>query len=122
MNREVLYSEVKRAFPKLDNKAVHAFTGGLWSLILKWHKTAMREAEASIKAEWEKAKVASSMPSGKRMSEEELADAIDNLLCTKVADQTISAAEIAQLSSIRNLKKTDRDIVIQVVNYKEVSD
>ena len=121
MNREVLYSEVKRAFPRLDNKAVHAFTGGLWSLILKWHKTAMREAEASIKAQWKEREEAKAV-SGKRMSEEELADAIDHLLCTKVADQSISAAEIAQLSSIRNLKKTDRDVNINVVSYKDVSD
>jgi len=49
MNRETLYADVKRAFPKLDNKAVHAFCGGMWSQILKWKKEAVAEALAHSK-------------------------------------------------------------------------
>jgi uncharacterized damage-inducible protein DinB len=122
MNGEILYSEVKRAFPKLDNKAVHAFCKGLWSLILKWHKTCLREAETSIKAEWEKQAKATSTASGKRMTDEERADAVGDFLDARLLSGEITAAEIAQLKDIQNLKQKDRDVIIQVVSYKELLD
>jgi hypothetical protein len=51
MNAEILYSEVKRAFPRLDNKAVHAFCRGLWSMILKWKKNEVVAATAKLRSE-----------------------------------------------------------------------
>ena len=72
---------------------------------------AQREEDVKVKAS-----------NAKRMTDEELADAIDVMICSKVSDQTISAAEIAQLKDIRNIKLKDRDVVINVVNYKEMED
>jgi hypothetical protein len=74
------------------------------------------EAKHSIKA----AKEASKAPKSKRMTDEELAEAIDIMICNKVLDGSISAAEIAQLKDIRNIKLKDRDVVINVVSYKDI--
>ena len=123
MTGDVLMSRVKSCLSmfKWDRQANQAIYGEAKAILseirLEWskEKRAMEEAFKAQRAEEAKAK-----PRLTPMTEEELSDSIDILLTTKVNNQTISAAEIAQLSSIRNLKKKDRDITIQTVNYKDL--
>jgi hypothetical protein len=46
MNKDKLYSNIKQAFPKLDNKALNSYCVSLWSDISAWH----REEKAKVQA------------------------------------------------------------------------
>ena len=123
MTDEALMSRVKSCLHFFDwdrpaNQAIFAEVKAINSEIRLEHNKDKRAIEKTFKAQ--KAEEAKALPS-KRMTDEELADAIDVMICTKVVDGTISAAEIAQLKDIRNIKLKDRDVVINVVNYKDLA-
>jgi len=56
----------------------------------------------------------------KPMTEEERADAVIAFLDTRLKDKTITAAEIGQLKDLVNMKLEDRDVIINIVNYKDI--
>mgnify|MGYP003144656308 CR=1 FL=1 len=119
MNKDILYSHIKGAFPELDNSTLNAYCVALWGSISAWHREERSKLTLLHKEEL-KASKGSKLPKGKRLTEEERADAIEEFLDTKLLEKTISAAEIAQLKDILNLKQRDRDVIINVVRYDEM--
>ena len=75
----------------------------------------LQKANTDLRSQLEDAQ----KPKNKKLSEEERAEAVEAFLDSKLLDKTISAAEIAQLKDILNLKQRDRDVIIQIVNYGE---
>jgi len=119
MNREVLYSEVKRAFPKLDNKAVHAFTGGLWSLILKWHKNELAQATAKLRSELT-VQPSDDIEGFEGYTPEERSSKVALLLDYKLHTKEMTASELREFKDIFNLKAQDQDIIIEQIDYTNI--
>jgi hypothetical protein len=123
MTPDTIQSRFKTALPiewtKDVNVPLWAFCKALAQDIRTDTANAVRDAVLDVEARY-KAEALTSKASTKRMTDEELADAIDVMICNKVLDETISAAEIAQLKDIRNIKLKDRDVVINVLNYKDL--
>ena len=119
MNREVLYSEVKRAFPKLDNKAVHAFCGGMWSQMLKWHKNELSQALAELRSELT-VKPSSDIEGFEGYTPEERSAKVALLLDYKLHTKEMTASELREFKDIFNLKAQDQDIIIEQIDYTDI--
>ena len=123
MDKDAIFYKLQSAFPNSEGKKLFSIAGSIWSEVNTWNKTQKKVAikEVLDKQAEEEAKKAHTI-NGKRMTDEERADAVGDFLDQRLLSGEITAAEIAQLKDIQNLKQKDRDIIIQVVNYKELED
>jgi len=119
MNAEILYSEVKRAFPRLDNKAVHAFCKGLWSMILKWKKNEVTTAVAELRSELT-VKPSSDIEGFEGYTPEERSAKVALLLDYKLHTKEMTASELREFKDIFNLKAQDQDIIIEQIDYTDI--
>jgi hypothetical protein len=119
MNAEILYAEVKRAFPSLDNKKVHAFCKGLWSQILKWKKNELSQALAELRSELT-IKPADDIEGFEGYTPEERSAKVGLLLDYKLHTKEITASELREFKDIFNLKAQDQDITIEQVSYADI--
>lgn len=117
MNKDVLARKIKKEWPELDNKQVNGFAIELWSDVSEWHK---EDRKRAIEAITSKAKEVTKARAEELMTDDELALEVNLYLQTKLREGTLTAQDINQLREIANIKKQDRDIVIKVVNYKDV--
>ena len=104
MNKDTIYGIIKQHCD-MDNKTGYHVAGMIWKDVKGWN----REELKKNKLEQKKAT--------KTLTDEERADALASYLDEKLLAKEISAAEIAQLKDVFNLKQKDRDVIINVVNY-----
>lgn len=50
MNKDILYSHIKGAFPELDNKALNAYCVSLWGAVSEWKRGEVDKATAKLQA------------------------------------------------------------------------
>jgi hypothetical protein len=117
MNKDKLYSHIKQAFPKLDNKALNSYCVALWSDISAWH----REEKVKVKVSCEAVAKPSKASGGVRFSAEERAQALSDLLDEKLDSGEITASEIRELKDIFNLKAKDQDIQIVITDFSTIN-
>jgi len=105
---------LKEWLPKDANPAVWDASKQIHAAYLADAKEQVKKATEAIETKSKEAK------RYKTLTDEERADALSALLDAKLQSQNISAAEIAQLKDLFNLRQQDRDVIIEVVSYKDV--
>ena len=119
MTRETLYADVKRAFPSLNNKDVHAFCGAQWSTILKWKKNEVATATAELRSELT-VKPTDDIDGFEGYTPEERSAKVGLLLDYKLHTKEITASELREFKDIFNLKAQDQDITIEQIDYTSI--
>jgi hypothetical protein len=118
MNKDVLFADIKEAFPQLDNKEINRFCVKHWSNISAWHRADKKQAVDAVKKEQESP---ANKPSLEQcLTDEQRAVELTKFLDGKLMDGSLSAAELAQFKDIYGLKAKDRDISINIVDFKDV--
>ena len=117
MNKDVLARKIKKEWPELDNKQINGFAIELWSDISTWNREQKSKAIEAIKSKPK----ASGRSNRELMTDDELAIEVNLYLQDKLLEGTLTAQDINQLREIANIKKQDREVVIQIINYKDTT-
>lgn len=117
MDKQSISSTLKREIPRIDNKEAFRIAGVFWGEITRYANTKKKEAvetQSKQKAEGE------CDNSEYRMTPEERAQVLADLLDKKLKTGEILASELRELKDIFNLKAKDQDISIEQVDYSDI--
>jgi hypothetical protein len=121
MNKDVLFADIKEAFPQLDNKEINRFCVKHWSNISAWHRKDKKEGIDAVKAEAEKVSSGAEYPDDFVLfTPEQRAEEVAKLLDYKLKTKELTASELRELKDIFNLKAKDQDIKIEQVDFRAV--
>jgi hypothetical protein len=121
MNKDVLFADIKEAFPQLDNKEINRFCVKHWSNISAWHRKDKKEGMDAVKAEAEKVSSGAEYPDDFVLfTPEQRAEEVAKLLDYKLKTKELTASELRELKDIFNLKAKDQDIKIEQVDFRAV--
>lgn len=116
-------ASVLQATSDLGNKEAHRAAGAVWSEVLRARKVLEKEVRAETRKELienpPQALIDDILGTQDEdpMTEDELMDALRRLMEKRVREDTATAAEIAQIKDIFNLRQKERDITIEVVDH-----
>jgi hypothetical protein len=111
MDSQAIYRMLKTSYPSLDNKIANFMAQNVWSDVRKWHKAELKKAKDEVRE---------STVDRRALTDEERAEELTKFLDAKLLDGSMTAAELAQFKDIYGLKAKERDVSINVVEFKDV--
>jgi len=124
MDKQLAFAVIKSYFPQVDGKRLNVCTVDLdRKYKIHYELEAKEKVEAAVakaQARWEKEYVPPVVESNRRkLTDEERTEELTAFLDGKLLDGSLSAAELAQFKDIYGLKAKDRDLTIEIIDFKD---
>ena len=115
MNKQIIYNLLNKELLDVDNKLLYNVAGIVYAEVAKWNKA---EKKAAVAEAVEKVKPKAD---GKSVyTDEEASEKFLNHLKQKAAEGDFDAALAGKIMDAFGIKAKDRDIAIEVVDFKDV--
>ncbi len=116
MNQQSIYATIKNN-TDIGNSEANTLARVIWSDVVKYGKFWEKEGISAERKKWEKKNLVESR--GRLLTNEERSEELTRFLDGKLMDGSLTAAELAQFKDIYGLKAADRDISIELIDFKD---
>lgn len=116
MNQQSIYATIKNN-TDIGNSEANTLARVIWSDVVKYGKFWEKEGISAERKKWEKKNLVKSR--GRLLTNEERSEELTRFLDGKLMDGSLTAAELAQFKDIYGLKAADRDISIELIDFKD---
>lgn len=116
MNQQSIYATIKNN-TNIGNSEANTLARVIWSDVVKYGKFWEKEGISAEREKWEKKNLVESR--GRILTNEERSEELTRFLDGKLMDGSLTAAELAQFKDIYGLKAADRDISIELIDFKD---
>lgn len=116
MNQQSIYATIKNN-TDIGNSEANTLARVIWSDVVKYGKFWEKEGISAERKKWEKKNLVESR--GRLLTNEERSEKLTRFLDGKLMDGSLTAAELAQFKDIYGLKAADRDISIELIDFKD---
>lgn len=116
MNQQSIYATIKNN-TDIGNSEANTLARVIWSDVVKYGKFWEKEGISAERKKWEKKNLVESR--GRILTNEERSEELTRFLDGKLMDGSLTAAELAQFKDIYGLKAADRDISIELIDFKD---
>lgn len=116
MNQQSIYATIKNN-TDIGNSEANTLARVIWSDVVKYGKFWEKEGISAERKKWEKKNLVKSK--GRLLTNEERSEELTRFLDGKLMDGSLTAAELAQFKDIYGLKAADRDISIELIDFKD---
>jgi hypothetical protein len=116
VNQQSIYATIKNN-TDIGNSEANTLARVIWSDVVKYGKFWEKEGISAERKKWEKKNLVKSK--GRLLTNEERSEELTRFLDGKLMDGSLTAAELAQFKDIYGLKAADRDISIELIDFKD---
>jgi hypothetical protein len=116
VNQQSIYATIKNN-TDIGNSEANTLARVIWSDVVKYGKFWEKEGISAERKKWEKKNLVKSR--GRLLTNEERSEELTRFLDGKLMDGSLTAAELAQFKDIYGLKAADRDISIELIDFKD---
>jgi hypothetical protein len=116
VNQQSIYATIKNN-TDIGNSEANTLARVIWSDVVKYGKFWEKEGISAERKKWEKKNLVESR--GRLLTNEERSEELTRFLDGKLMDGSLTAAELAQFKDIYGLKAADRDISIELIDFKD---